>query len=53
MIDDEFEVCFELLLLVMLAKRRMSRVAVRVPCQSHTPGGAPKKKKNVGGTTAE
>jgi hypothetical protein len=38
MIHDEFEVCFELLLSVMLAKRRLWRVPVRVPCQSHIPG---------------
>jgi hypothetical protein len=30
MINDEFEVCFELLLSVMLAKRRLWRVPVRV-----------------------
>jgi hypothetical protein len=39
MIDDEFEVCSELLLSVVLAKSRLQRVAVRaylpVPC----PGG--------------
>jgi hypothetical protein len=35
MIDDEFEVCFELQVPVMLAKRRMQRVPTRVPCQSH------------------
>jgi hypothetical protein len=43
MIDDEFEVCFELLLSVVLAKRRMQRVSVRVTCQSHIPGAQKKK----------
>jgi hypothetical protein len=38
MIDDELEVCFELLLAVMLAKRLMWRVPVRVTCQSHVQG---------------
>jgi hypothetical protein len=47
MIEDEFEVCFELLLSVMLAKRRMEQgVPVRVPCQSHHIPGAQKKKKH-------
>jgi hypothetical protein len=38
MIDDEFEVCFELLLSVMLAKRELQRVPVRVTRQSYIPG---------------
>jgi hypothetical protein len=46
MVDDEFEVCFELLLSVMLAKRRLKRVAVRVSYQSNIPGEPKKKKKN-------
>jgi hypothetical protein len=29
MIDDEFEVCFEILLSVVLAKHHLQRVAVR------------------------
>jgi hypothetical protein len=45
MIDDEFEVCFELLLSAVLAKRRLQRV--RVTCQSHIPGAQKNiKKKN-------
>jgi hypothetical protein len=51
-IDDEFEVCFEHLLSVMLAKRRLLRVPVRVTCQFHTPG-APKKKQLAALNTAQ
>jgi hypothetical protein len=44
MIDDEFEVCFELLLSFVLAKRRMFRVPVRAYMPVPYPGGAKKKK---------
>jgi hypothetical protein len=47
MIDDEFEVCFELLLSVMLGKRRQYMVPVRVPYQSHIPGAQKKTKKTA------
>jgi hypothetical protein len=40
MIDDEFEVCFELLITIMLAKRRMYKVPVRVYLPIPYPGGA-------------
>jgi hypothetical protein len=43
MTDDEFEVCFDLLLSVMLAKRRMLRMPVRVTCPSHIPEAQKKK----------
>jgi hypothetical protein len=38
MIDDEFAVCLELLLSVMLAKRRLQGVPVWVTYQSPIPG---------------
>jgi hypothetical protein len=41
MIDDEFEVCFEFLLSIMLAKRP------RVPCQVNIPGAQKKKQKKT------
>jgi hypothetical protein len=40
MIDDEFEVRFELLLSIMLAKRRMKRVPVRAYLPAPHPRGA-------------
>jgi hypothetical protein len=43
MIDDEFEVSFELLLSVMLAKRRLQRVRLRVYLTVPYPGGAKKR----------
>jgi hypothetical protein len=36
--DDEFEVCFELLLSVVLAKRRKEGMRCGFTCQSHIPG---------------
>jgi hypothetical protein len=46
-IDDEFEACFELVLSVVLAKRRMYMVPVRVYLAVPYPGGA--KKNNIPG----
>jgi hypothetical protein len=47
MIDDEFEVCFELMLSVVVAKRRFYRVSVRVYMPVPYPGGAIKKRKTL------
>jgi predicted phosphodiesterase len=44
MIDDGFEAHIELLLSVVLAKRRMQRVPVRVTCHSHIPGAQKKRR---------
>jgi hypothetical protein len=46
-IDDEFEVYFELLLSVVLAKRGMYMVPVRVSLPVPIPGDAKKSKKNA------
>jgi hypothetical protein len=44
MINDELEVCFELLLSVVVAKRRMYMVPVRFYLLVPYPGGAKKKR---------
>jgi hypothetical protein len=44
MIDVEFEVCFEFLRPVMLAKRRLQRVLVRVYLPVPNPGEGAQKK---------
>jgi hypothetical protein len=46
MIDVEFEVCFELLLSVVLAKRRLQSVPVRVFLLVPHAGGAKKPPSN-------
>jgi hypothetical protein len=43
MIDDEFEVYFELVLSVMLARRRLQRVQLQAYLPVPYPGGAIKK----------
>jgi hypothetical protein len=47
MIDDEFEICFEILLSVVLAKHHLQRVAVRAYLPVPYPRGRKKNNKKI------